>query len=73
MRRNKFAIVKWSPEDILALAKEKGIKISKRDARAFLDQYERQIEEAMIATGWDVIRNCFDEDYENNGGEEESD
>jgi len=52
-----FGAVRWCTEDILHEAKERGIKISKKEAEMIGDMIEDTIQAAMITTGWDVIGN----------------
>jgi hypothetical protein len=54
--REKFATVKWSIEDVLALRPE----WTKKKASEFLKDIEDKLEEAMVEEGWNVISYALD-------------
>lgn len=59
-REDGFAPTFWSVKDITA-SKE---KITKENAEAFLEYYERKLEEGAISGGWDFINYADYSDYE---------
>jgi hypothetical protein len=52
MPQKKYAEIGWIAQDIIDNAKENGIRITKRKAKLFLEQYEMKIIDAMVNGGW---------------------
>ena len=50
-----FATVTWHVDDVLAMADDRGVDISKEQATKFLSEIEEILSEAMIMTGWEVM------------------
>ncbi len=57
--REKFATVKWSINDVLALRPE----WTRREASEVLESMEDQLEEAMVVRGWEVIHQLLDVEF----------
>lgn len=52
MPPKKYAEIGWIVQDIVDNAKENGIRITKRKAERFLEEYEMNIIDAMVNGGW---------------------
>lgn len=61
MRRQIYAKVWWTVEDISEEARENEINLTTDEARQLLESLERRLEEAMIPAGWTVIQNALSE------------
>ena len=55
-----IAVAIWCEDDVLELAREKGIKCSRKRAREIIDEVDRKQDAAMGIT-WDTISVYLDE------------
>lgn len=51
----QYAIVAWTPEDVLSFRPE----WSRDAAEAWLEEHSREIQDRLVALGWDVIRDLL--------------
>ena len=54
------AVAIWCEDDVLELAKEKGIKCSRKRAREIIDKVDRK-HDATMGISWDTISVYLDE------------
>ena len=55
MATTNFATVSWTVDDVIENANEAGIRINRRRAEKLLRHRARDIEDAMVEAGWEVI------------------
>ena len=58
--RRGWATTAWTLQDIYHLADEKGLHLTRDQAKALLDEAECGLEEAMIKSGWNFLEGAFD-------------
>jgi hypothetical protein len=56
----RIAVAIWCEDDVLELAREKGIKCSRKRAREIIDEVDRK-QDATMGITWDTIRFYLDE------------
>jgi len=59
MAKKKYAVNSWIIDDVLELAEQLEIHISKKSAEKLLKQNEEDIISAMTKAGWDVIEDAL--------------
>ncbi len=50
-----YAAVAWTTSDVIEHAEQKGIDMSEGDARFFLIEHSRAIQDLMVERGWQAI------------------
>jgi hypothetical protein len=59
MRQKTYANVEWTVDDVIENCQELGIKITKDTAKKVLARTERDIVDAMVQGGWQVIEDAL--------------
>lgn len=54
-KRQWFGMVRWSAEDAVAAAEEKGVVLTKAQAAAWWKENERRFREEMLNYGWQFL------------------
>jgi hypothetical protein len=55
LKNQRVAVAIWCEDDVLELAKEEGIKCSRKRAREIIDEIDRK-QDAELGISWDTIR-----------------
>jgi hypothetical protein len=58
LKNQHVAVAIWCEDDVLGLAKEEGIKCSRKRAREIIDEIDRK-QDAEAGISWDTIRDCL--------------
>lgn len=67
MPQKKYAEICWTASDVIENAKENGMRITKREAEAFLEEQEMNIVDAMVQGGWAYMETMLEEFLESRG------
>lgn len=59
MKENNYARVEWTIDDVIENCKQFGIPITKDAAKKVLALTERDIVDAMVSAGWQVIEEAL--------------
>lgn len=59
-KKKRIAVAIWCEDDVLELAREKGIKCSRKRAREIIDEVDRK-QDATMGITWDTIGVYLDE------------
>jgi len=58
LKNQHVAVAIWSEDDVLELAKEEGIRCSRKRAREIIDEIDHK-QDADVGISWDIIRDCL--------------
>jgi len=68
----RYATVSWTVDDVMILAKAKGLKITRRKAKEFLSHVAIVIRMRMTERGWKAMRTLMNRHKDNLAGKEKA-
>jgi hypothetical protein len=60
LKKQHVAVAIWCEDDVIELAREEGIKCSRKRAREIINEIDRK-QDASMGISWDTIRFYLDE------------
>ncbi len=55
MKEKYYAVVRWMPEDIMAIAEEKGISMTRDEAEHWFEEHENDIKQTLTQVGNEML------------------
>jgi hypothetical protein len=71
--KNEYAVLSWTPEDVVDLVNERGGEISTYAAQKFLARHEEALKDLLTQHGWELLEQFMDDDsgHEREKGEDD--
>lgn len=64
MKEKYYAVVRWMPEDIMAIAEGKGISLTREEAEHWFKDHENGIKQALTEIGNEMLSDLLVEEYD---------
>ena len=64
MKEKYYAVVRWMPEDIMAIAEGKGISMTREEAERWFKDHENGIKQTLTEIGNEMLSDLLVEEYD---------
>lgn len=64
MREKYYAVVRWMPEDIMAIAEGRGISMTREEAEHWFEEHENGIKQALTEFGNEMLSDSLVGEYD---------
>ena len=62
MKEKYYAVIRWSAEDIMGIAEDKGIEVSREEAEAWWQKHEKEFKESLTSVGNEMLEDMLSDE-----------